>query len=276
MPDLHDELERLAARVSAPPSTEDLLVHRERRDRRRARQALAAGLCVAILGTVLAFSALRPDDPRPAPLDTPTPPIGDTAPLVVWPPNEDHDAAQASPDAWRLDPVKVIDRFARSVLGWGEPVVEETGPGSFLLGRGVDEEIELRVAVAQPATVGEGGIWSIQSVAHPEMVISVGETSAAFDIAIADDRAAHVGVTASNGCRDASAYEVGLGAGTFELPFPEPVADDPACPDVGAGYVFVYAMDDTTVPTGDPLLEAAAIEYPWLTVLPIELPMESS
>ena len=33
-------------------------------------------------------------------------------------------------------------------------------------------------------------------------------------------------------------------------------------------------MDDTTVPTGDPLLEAAAIEYPWLTVIPIYLQME--
>ena len=58
----------------------------------------------------------------------------------------------------------------------------------------------------------------------------------------------------------------------LELPAVTP--DDPACDDMGAGYLFAYAMDDTTVPTGNPLLEAAAIEYPWLTVVPIYLQME--
>jgi hypothetical protein len=42
---------------------------------------------------------------------------------------------------------------------------------------------------------------------------------------------------------------------------------------MGAGYVFAYAQDDTTVPVGDPLLEPAAIEYPWLTIIPLYVEM---
>lgn len=281
MPDLHDELDRLASRVPTAPSAEELRTHRERRDRRRARTALAVGLCVAVLGTALAYTALRPDDPTPVPLE-PTWSVPD--PLVVWPesavseetPAEAQARVDAGQDPWRLDPVKVIDRFARSVLGWSDAVVTPTDPGSYSLGRGGDDETELRVAVAQPVTSGDGGIWSLQSVAHPDLVVSVGEASAVFDLTIAEDRAAHVGVSAANDCRQESAFEVGLDAGRSELSFPAPEPDDPGCADVGAGYVFAYVMDDTTVPTGDPLLEAAAIEYPWLTLLPLALTMETA
>jgi hypothetical protein len=56
---------------------------------------------------------------------------------------------------------------------------------------------------------------------------------------------------------------------------PELATDDPACSDVGAGYVFAYVTDEITVPVGDPLHEAAPIEYPWLSIVPVYLQMES-
>ena len=97
-----------------------------------------------------------------------------------------------------------------------------------------------------------------------------------FDLDLPEDRSAHAGLVASNGCREASGYTVGLAAGTVTLPVPEAGSDEPPCGMVAAGYLFVYTTDDTTVPVGDPLLEAAAIEYPWLTMLPVEVQMGTS
>ncbi len=49
----------------------------------------------------------------------------------------------------------------------------------------------------------------------------------------------------------------------------EPATED--CGSIGAGYVFVYVTDDTTMPVSDPLVEPTAIEFPWLTVVPFYL-----
>jgi hypothetical protein len=73
-----------------------------------------------------------------------------------------------------------------------------------------------------------------------------------------------------------SEFALAIDEGTSELMAPDLRSDDPACGEIGAGYLFVYSMDDTTVPTGDPLLEAAAIEYPWLTMMPVEIQMDAA
>jgi hypothetical protein len=280
MPDLHDELDRLSRRVEAPPTIDDLRTRRERAQRRSARQALAAGLCIAVLGSVIAFTALRPGVPTPV-RSTP----GWTAPdpVVVWPesPTSGETAEQAQSrvdaggDLWRLDPEQVVDRFARVVLGWGDPSVVRVGEDAYTL---THQEVSppLEVLVAQPARQGDGGIWSVAQVSHPDLSIEVAADSAAFDLTVSSDRSAHVGLVATNGCRDATSFELALGSGPFRLSFPDPTADDPACSDVGAGYVFAYVTDDTTVPVGDPLFEAAAIEYPWLTIVPVQPTMEGT
>ena len=281
--DLGERMERLARRVdgAAPP---DLYVARARAARRRTRSALVVGLSVSLIGSVLAFAAFRsrPHVPAPEQPDWTLP-----ANPAVWPlPGAYGDAP------WREDPEQVVCRFVQTVLGWGDPgiqnidaIVEATRPGSFFdVTPEPCPETARCPSLLVVADEVEAGRWSVVSVwtrdlapglPGDDVVSTLAGGTVAFDLTLPEDRSAHVGLVATNGCRDVSSFEIGLEAGSFELPVPEPVADDPACSDIGAGYVFAYATDDTTVPIGDPLLEAAAIEYPWLTVVPIHLVMEA-
>jgi hypothetical protein len=288
MDDLRERMERLAGRVDGAAAP-DLVEARERVTRRRTRSAMAVGLGVIVVGAVLAASAIQ------QPATTPAPPANDGSFVLpdvptIWPPAGTADGAE-----WRHDPEQVIRRFTQSVLGWSDPgiqnidaviLLEPGTPGSYYE---VTPEpcgaaarcLSLTVVVDQDPTAAWGviNVWSEPlNVETPggDFVPTLSGGTLAFEMDIPDHRSAHVGIVATNGCRQASSYEIGLDAGTFELEVPASEADDPACSDVGAGYAFAYVTDDTTEPVGDPLLEAAAIEYPWLTVVPIHLVMETS
>jgi hypothetical protein len=243
------------------------------------------GVALAAIVALLAVQMARPG--------TPNVPVASQGPssdtLTVWP------DADTGAESWRADPEQVITRFSQTVLGWSTPdltlrqLAGPLGDSEHLAGYDVRPEACPDTARCTPPlsvrTVElEPDLWSIQAITQPDLEVEVGVADPAaaltggsrirFDLNLADDRAGHIGMVASNGCREASAYDVGLDAGQHVLELPAVTPDDPACDDMGAGYLFAYAMDDTTVPTGNPLLEAAAIEYPWLTVIPIYLQME--
>jgi hypothetical protein len=84
------------------------------------------------------------------------------------------------------------------------------------------------------------------------------------------DRSVHIGIVVTNGCERLTAFEAGLSSGAAAIAIPEvTVGDD--CSETAVGYAFAYVQDDTTVPVGDPLLEAAAIESPWVTLVPVRV-----
>jgi len=275
MDDLHERMEHLSRRVDTA-AVPDLERARERHTRRRRTSALVVGVALAAIVALLAVQMIRPAAPSvPVASDGPS---SDT--VTVWP------DADTGDEPWRSSPERLIERFSYLVLGWSTPDIVEMDGAYELRPEPCPDAARcvppLTVTTAEVST----GLWSVRSVSQPDLMIDVpvaapataltGGSRIRFDLGLADDRAAHVGMVASNGCREATAFEVGLDAGSHVLELPNVTTDDPACDDLGTGYVFAYAMDDTTVPTGDPLLEAAAIEYPWLTVIPIYLEMEES
>jgi hypothetical protein len=272
MDDLRDRMERLASRVDAAAAP-DLGQVRERHARRRRTSALTVGVGLMVIVALLAIQVTRDGAPAPTPAATGGP---SSQTLTIWP------AVDTGATQWRSSPEDVITRFSNVVLGWSTPdIVERQGIYELRPEDCMDWcPPPLTVITAEV----EPGVWSVRSVSHPDLQIEVGVadpavaltagSSVRFDLSLPDDRAGHIGMVASNGCRDATAFEIGLDNGTHRLELPAYTTDDPACDDMGAGYLFAYAMDDTTVPTGDPLREAAAIEYPWLTVIPIHLEME--
>ena len=111
MDDLRDRMEQLARRVDGAAAP-DLVDARERLTRRRTRSALVVGLSVAVLGTVLAASALRTPPEAPGPVASPW---GLPAVPLFWPP-------EGTPsEEWQEDPQEVVRRFAQMVLGWSDP-----------------------------------------------------------------------------------------------------------------------------------------------------------
>ncbi len=305
--ELKDRLERLGDRADeGSDALERLRDARERRDRRRARSALAVGLSVVIVGALVAVT-LRGDGATPAPgVDGPTGEVWELPETpYLWPENwarpEGRQAladAQAAADAgitdvvWRLDPEQVVGRFLGSVLAWEQSDVREMAvraDGHVFAAQpacprtaSCDWNSSLRIVVRQPLVHGESGVWSVLQATSEPLGIrsSLGQSpdllagsSVGFELDLPEDRSAHAGLVASNGCRETSEFALALGNGTSSVQVPAAEPQDESCGEVGAGYLFVYAMDDTTVPTGDPLLEAAAIEYPWLTMVPVEVQM---
>jgi hypothetical protein len=308
MTDLHDRLERLADRA---PDRADALARlrtaRERRDRRRARSALALGLVIVVVGSGVALTALRgPQTPAPG---TETPGVVAWSPPdtpYLWPENwartgarDEIAAVQARADAgdesvgWRLDPEEVARRFAEVVLAWDAPdvAVSVMDPADGDVRAYVVSPVSgphadlppIEVSVVQPLRGGDAGIWGVYAVTSEPLGIDVPVTSpttaltagSAIDLRLSlpDARAGHAGLVASNDCSESAAFAPALTSGAASLEVP-PTEDVPeSCGAVGAGYAFIYAMDDTTVAVGDPLLEAAAIEYPWLTMLPVYVQM---
>jgi hypothetical protein len=283
---------------------------RDRRTRRRRRGVLTVVVVVALVGVFVVSGSLRGDGTGSVPGDDdrtgeawelPTTPY-------LWPENwaraEDRAALadlQAAADAgdpeiaWRLDPEQVVDRFLETVLAWEEPQVEVTdalADGTVFVaaprceGNAVDcDRGTLLVVVDQPSRRGEGGVWSVVSVSNDALQVRgplglapalLAGSQIGFELTLPEGRAAHAGLVASNGCREVSEFALTLESGSSTLRVPEAEADDPSCGPVGAGSLFVYATDGTTVPTGDPLLEAATIEYPWLTIMPVEVHMSSA
>lgn len=305
--DLKTRLERLADRTNDRTREEFSRLHsaRDRRARRRRVGTVAVALLVAVAGSSLAFSALRDSGTSTI--------AGQTAwqppdVLTVWPENpvrgETPQDVQAAVDAgeanmqWRLDPEHVAFRFGRTFLAWSEVTVTE---------RDIETEDPVRAFeispcpptavcdmegpmptlwLAQPVRSGEGGIWSVVAVVSDRLATDIeptdpqvglaGGTTLHFQLDLPDWVSAHLGIVARNGCTDAYEFEPGLDSGSATLKAPEAVDGTDAnlsCGTIGAGYVFAYAQDDTTVPTGDPLVEPAAIEFPYATILPVYLQM---
>lgn len=301
--DLRQRLERLADRAGdGPGGFEGLRAARARKVR---RQRLGAGLlavAVAVAGTVTAMTAFRDrvDDPTVPVEQVWTPPEV----LTVWPENpvrgESSEDVQAAVDAgdeslaWRLDPERVAEHFARTFMAWDDPLVVKQGIGETTpiytvnpCGPTVDcsypaaEWLAVVITLVQPAGTGAGGIWGVARVESAPLGIEVGGADPALAFGssvdltadIADDTSAHAGIVVANGCEEVFELEKSIPSST-SLTVPAAENLDPSCGRIGAGYVFVYAMDDTTEPTGDPLLEAAAIEYPWLTIVPVYAEMQ--
>lgn len=299
---LRDGLERLAERVTDRPGAfEDLHRARERRNRRQARGALALGLAIAVLGTLTAFVAFRSDavpvadggDSTPAP-PAATDPWQPAEALTIWPANPVSDGDGMS-GAWQEDPKNVAVRFVKAVLAWDEPLVRESRAE-------VEAPWEARLFEVQPVCAPEypcapdrpllvvvgqtdGMRWSVISVTssplsvslrdagdHPQVTLPMGGTLT-FDLDLPDGVSAHIGIHARNGCSSTLASRPGLSSGRHVLDVPDAEPMEESCGQIGAGYAFVYVTDDTTVPVGDPLLEAAAIEYPWFTIVPLYVEM---
>lgn len=302
--DMKGRLERLGERGSEHADAfERLREARERRDRRRARSALAVGLSIVVVGALVAVNTLRDDGTAPVPRDDD--PVVEAwqvpeAPYL-WPENwarlDDRETltnVQAAADegttgiGWRLDPEQVVRRFVGSVLAWERPTIRPTDlAGAYTVTQECPETdpcSAMDVVVAQPLVTGEDGVWSVVSATSPDLGIPLGVRLDALapgsaidlDLSLPEWRSAHAGLIASNGCREVSEFALALENGTSSLEVPIAEPGDPSCGETGAGYLFVYAMDDTTVPTGDPLLEAAAIEYPWLTMIPVQVQMSAA
>jgi hypothetical protein len=311
--DLKERLSRLADRATEPggDALERLHQRRARKGRTRRVGTIALALTVAVAGSWGAFAAFAGRDDRTAIGDESPSGAASWQPpevLTVWPENpvrgpspEDVQAAVDAGDeslTWRLDPKQVAERFARQFLAWSEVSAIERDIETSNAVRVFDvypcapdvacdlEGAPPAVHAVQPVTEGRGGIWSIAAVFAHDLSIELpagglalvidGGSTIDLDLVLPDARRAHIGLVARNGCDEILEFDPGNGSGRHTIALPEPAAAadaDPSCGALGAGFVFAYAQDDTTVPVGDPLLEPAAIEYPWLTIIPLYVEM---
>ena len=306
--DLRNHLDRLADRT-VRDRDDDPIARLDGARRRRAANrrigALVLALAVAIAGTATAMTAFDDDghtlanDPSPtgAPAWTPL----DV--LTVWPENPvtahvtDPRTIQRWVDRgdaelqWRTDPEEVVRRFAAVVLGWSDvtaiardvEAVPTEGVAVFDITPCPPASVcDLEgpaptVYLVQPASSGVGGIWSVQRVRTDGLWIrfqrwndpslSAGR-QLAFEAELPVGTDAHIGVVASNGCRIVQAFDPGRSSGTSFLEVPTTSVED-GCSDAAVGYAFTYAQASTTVPVGDPLLESATIDPPYLTIAPV-------
>lgn len=284
MPDLHDELERLAARAEREPSFEELRAGRDRRDRRRGRRALVVGLCVALVGTLFAFSVLRSKGPVPL-----RSAAGFTPPSVpyLWPENwarpgddtpqdiQDKVDAGAKSLQWRTDPEEVAARFVASVLGWaqagGGAVSQRIGvPGLVFALRpcaplpvlACPGDSNQYVWVQQPVRTGDGGIWDVAGAWADTLDTGIGHQLAStvdtlsaggslhMDLTVPPDQTVIVGYAGHNGCSDfGTAVQQGsapsLGNGPYTLPLDPSSAGNP---DVTCGDLATAYAFAYTVP----------------------------
>jgi hypothetical protein len=269
----------------------------------------AVGIIVVIS---LSDESLRAADPTPTHPGAPwTPPETITVwpenPMTDATPQQAQDAVDAG-DAtlsWRTDPQRFAQRFGLFVLGWSDTqVAPATVSGGAASRAGETFAIRpkcdgdeganqpcgysepLLVRVAQPLRQGAGGIWSVVAVQAPGLDIEApssahptvlpGGATIRFDLRVPRDRDVHIGLVARNGCSATTSLSPGLEGGRHTLTLDEAtrsVDADLACGAIGAGYVFAYVQADTTVPVGDPLLEAATIEYPWISIMPVTVEM---
>ena len=303
MPDLHEDLERLADFVGEPRTFVDLERSRRRRERRRRTEGLVAGLAVIALAALFLVTTF---DGRPvaSPQDT-APPSGPTGTPTVWPENAiNGDAAtrvQAAVDSgdgtlqWRTDPKEVVFRFAREILGRSVVIANiATQPGhwkasmipcpaGFLQGDAScgGPEGGLQIDLVQPEVQGDGGIWSVAAVTSDQLDVSIdapaGEpvaegTDVTFGASGLDaSQAAHFRIVGSNGCNILNVSDDLTSNGERTLQVPKLYQAAPSCVASAGGYAIAFVTDDTTLGPPDPIAEPTAIEYPWITVVPFAI-----
>jgi len=303
MPDLREDLERLADFVGEPRTFVDLERSRRRRERRRRTEGLVAGLAVSVVAALFLISTF---DGRPVATPQGTADALPTATPTVWPENAiNGDAAarvQAAVDSgdgmmqWRTDPKAVTDRFARQILGRS---VDITGiamqpghwkasmipcPAGFLQGDAGcgNPEDGLQIDLVQPEAQGDGGIWSVAAVTSDRLDVSIdapaGEPVAegadvTFNVSqLGSSSAAHLRVVGSNGCNVVFAAEPDVTAdGQRILRVPKLYQASPSCVASAGGYAIAYVTDDTTLAPPDPIAEPTAIESPWITIVPFAI-----
>jgi len=208
---------------------------------------------------------------------------------------------------WRTDHEQVVRRFAAVVLGWSDvsldPPIDPEMNGSVVWGVRPDCEDEgtaepdcqwfgdpLRIVLVQPVTQGEGGIWSVVEVESDDLSIAgIGDVASTrdgqivanlgswieFHLRLPEGVDAHVGYAVTDGCEVATSFDVSLHVDQHDMQLPtrwERTGE--GCASVAAGYIFVYAQGGTTVPVGDPFVEAAGFESPWVSIMPIRLDLE--
>jgi hypothetical protein len=128
--------------------------------------------------------------PTPGPTTSPETPLTQLPLPAVWPETNMRDiwAAQGNPRAWRLDASETARRFAIDVLKWrdanisriggeeakGSVVVEAVlGPYGANVDHGPDaNRVDMRLA--QLATRGQGGVWSVIDVWSPHLQLQAG------------------------------------------------------------------------------------------------------
>jgi hypothetical protein len=302
MPDLREDLERLADFVGEPRTFVDLERSRRRRERRRRTEGLVAGLAVSAVAALFLISTF---DGRPAATPQGTADELPTAAPTVWPENAiNGDAAarvQAAVDngdgtvQWRTDPNEVVFRFARQILGRSVAITNiatEPGhwkasmtpcPAGFLQGDAScgGPEKGLQIDLVQPETQGDGGIWSVAAVTSDQLDVSIdapaGEpvaegTDVTFNVSqLGSSSAAHFRVVGSNGCNVVFAAEPDVTAeGQRTLRVPKLYQAAPSCVASAGGYAIAYVTDNALA-SPDPIAEPTALEYPWITVVPFAI-----
>ena len=307
MPDLRDDLDRLAGHAGEPVSFEDLSSARRRRERRRRAEGLVVGLAVVVAAAVFLATTFRSSPSSNVPGGTSTG-VAYAPPEVpyLWPENwtvptdgESLAAVQAAvPEGapyatWRTDPQQVVERFATEVLGWSgiDVHAQESGPSFQTWGisppcpadrpatcSGLPYEV---VRVSQPGTTGADGIWTVESVQTGSLQLDLALTDPVPGL-VGGDRVTltdsafsgvpvAIGVQVTNGCT--SVWNGDLTGTALSVSMPGPV--DPAdtagsCGRLGAGYVFAYAVAGT--PSGDPFHEPQPVTA--LTAIPVVLDLQ--
>ncbi len=312
--DLRSRLDRLGERVpDRSDAFERLIQVRERKQRNRRRGGLAIGLAVVLVGSLVAVNTLRETGtPVPRSSDTPNVPVAWQPPdvLTIWPEDSMQDATKGTlsaqdvqaavddgdPDLqWRLDPEQVAERFGLDFLGWSSADAHDLEQGDSRVtatltpcpqAEACRPIGELQVVLVQPGRSDAGGVWSVSSVVSEDLTIDIApmDESAALaersaidvELTLPENTVANVGLAAANPCAQTASLAPQLAAGTTALFVPDMEQIDFSCGEIGVGYAFAYATDDSTRPATDPFVDAAKIVYPWLTIVPIYVQMTSS
>lgn len=279
-----------AERVERAPTFHEIRTRRERRQRRSAYHALAAGLCIAVLGTVLAYTALRPDAPRPVPASYQPPEVP-----YLWPENWSRPGSESPVDVqsevdagetslqWRTDPEQVAARFAQQVLGRGEVGLRTVSLGDSVPGLVFELKPSMDhqqyVWVRQPVREGKDGVWVVAAAWADTLDTGIGSqltdvtetvpagASLHMDLSFPDEQHVVVGVVGGSDCSTfftvaQQGAEPSLGPGEYTLALPRPVEpDDPqvSCGNLAASYSFAYTVPSRNTPTGDPFLESGDV-----------------
>jgi hypothetical protein len=306
--DLKDRLQRLSQRAAERPSAFDQL--ERARGRRAFRRRIGAGVLagvIAVAGTLTALRAFPGDDRLP--LSTGNAPTT----LTIWPEDPIHAGygdpreVQAALDAgdeshaWRTDPRRVTERFAREFLGWEEVTLDAlesvdhddgTGTGAtFAIASCspdvVCDAIWQAVILVQPARQGDGGIWSvaaIQGLSNGSLDLGVvwndppSVLEGGSELAYRGDYVATVvGYVLSDGCRILSGADSNVsGEASAVITLPDQVASGPennGCVDPAVGYVYAWQGERMIDVVDDPPFDADPLSHPdgysLVTIVPV-------
>jgi hypothetical protein len=305
MPDVREELGRLAGEAGEPGGLDDLAATRRRRERRRRTTSLVGGITVLVVGSLIAIrlgGGLGGRIGVPGETESPAPEAAARA--TVWPENAINGMvwtdAQAALDGgdeslrWRTDPGQVVERFGQRVLGRGlriDSVVHaDRGvsitaspcpPGEEPVGFSCDAVSGDAIAfhLIQPGPIGANGIWSIDSVTSDSLRILVATGSetgvpegSEVEVVVSqvpDGSTALVGIVGSNGCN--VVHEATAIRGRAVIRVPTLYGADPSCAALAGGYAFAYVTEDGEF-SRDPInAPTPGLAYPWMTVVPFAI-----